>query len=94
MASAPREWHGDRIWVLVCVCAEFAEGDFRTRPRLVRRTLDYVVDLNGKLREKMEGGERGHVKLNSGNMNSPPAMGFYNIHSRSTSPPSTASRSV
>lgn len=65
VASAPRAWHGDRIWgewVLVCVCAEFAEGDFRTRPRLVRWTLYYVVDLNGKLREKMEGGERGSRK--------------------------------
>lgn len=58
-ASAPRGWHGDRVWVLVCVCAEFTEGDFRTRPRLVRRTLDYVADPNGKLREKMEGEERG-----------------------------------
>lgn len=48
--------------VLVCVCAEFTEGDFRTRPRLVRRTLDYVVDLNGKLREKMEGEGEGSRK--------------------------------
>jgi hypothetical protein len=46
----------------VCVWAEFTEGDFRTRPRLVRRTLDYVVDLNGKLREKMEGEGEGSRK--------------------------------
>jgi len=39
--------------VLVRVCAEFTEGDFRTRPRPMR-TLDYVADLKGKLREEME----------------------------------------
>ena len=62
----------------LCIFVQFTEGDFRTRPRLVRRTLDYVVDL----REKMEGRGGGHVSSKFGEYEFSTGHGFLYIVDR------------